>query len=90
MNRKPVNMHMPLSKWFYFLSEFSILKEKNLSPFALFFLLFITKTYLYKKEGKRKVLEVTQSQTAALPRHQEEEKTDKSKQAQIEQPYEKH
>ena len=31
-----------------------------------------------------------QSQTAALPRHQEEEETDKSKQAQIEQPYEKH
>ena len=31
-----------------------------------------------------------QSQTAALPRHQEEEKTDESKQAQIEQKYEKH
>ena len=31
-----------------------------------------------------------QSQTAALPRHQEEEKSDKSKQAQIEQTYEKH
>ena len=30
-----------------------------------------------------------QSQTAALPRHQEEEETDKSKQAQIEQTYEK-
>ena len=29
-----------------------------------------------------------QSQTAALPRHQEEEETDKSKQAQIEQTYE--
>ena len=28
--------------------------------------------------------------TAALPRHQEEEETDKTKQAQIEQMYEKH
>ena len=44
------------------------------------------------KNGKRKVqgVGVPQSQTAALPRHQEEEKTDKSKQAQIEQTYEKH
>ena len=39
---------------------------------------------------KRKVQGVPQSQTAALPRHQEEEDTDKSKQAQIEQTYEKH
>ena len=31
-----------------------------------------------------------QSQTAALPRHQEEEETDKTKQAQIEQTYKKH
>ena len=31
-----------------------------------------------------------QSQIAALPRHQEEEETDKTKQAQIEQTYEKH
>ena len=44
---------------------------------------------MYKK-GKRKVQGVPQSQTAALPRPQEEEKTDKSKQAQIEQTYEKH
>ena len=52
--------------------------------------------YLYKiatfshqplKKGKRKVQGVPQSQTAALPRHQEEEETDKSKQAQIEQTY---
>ena len=42
------------------------------------------------KEGKRKVQGVPQSQTAALPRPQEEEETDKSKQAQIEQTYEKH
>ena len=44
----------------------------------------------YTKKGKRKVQGVPQSQTAALPRHQEEEETDKSKQAQIEQTYEKH
>ena len=31
-----------------------------------------------------------QSQTAALPRHQEEEEADKTKQAQIKQTYEKH
>ena len=39
-------------------------------------------------KGKRKVQGVPQSQTAALPRHQEAEETDKSKQAQIEQTYE--
>ena len=33
---------------------------------------------------------VPQSQIAALPRHQEEEETNKTKQAQIEQTYEKH
>ena len=43
-----------------------------------------------KKKGKRKVQGVPQSQTAALPGHQEEEETDKTKQAQIEQTYEKH
>ena len=32
-----------------------------------------------KKKGKRKVQGVPQSQTAALPRPQEEEETDKSK-----------
>ena len=42
------------------------------------------------KKGKRKVQGVPQSLTAALPRPQEEEETDKSKQAQIEQMYEKH
>ena len=45
--------------------------------------------YLHKKKGKRKVQGVPQSQTAALPRHQEEEEIDKSKQAQIEQMHEK-
>ena len=44
---------------------------------------------LKKKKGKRKVQGVPQSQTAALPRHQEEEETDKTKQEQIEQTYEK-
>ena len=43
-----------------------------------------------EKKGKRKVQGVPQSQTAALPRHQEDEETDKTKQAQIEQMYEKH
>ena len=32
-----------------------------------------------KKKGKRKVQEVPQSQTAALPRQQEEEETDPGK-----------
>ena len=41
-------------------------------------------------EGKREVQGVPQSQTAALPRPHEEDETDKSKQAQIEQTYEKH
>ena len=41
------------------------------------------------KKGKRKVKEVQQLQTAALPRPQEEEETDKSKQAQTEQTYDK-
>ena len=45
---------------------------------------------LVQKKSERKVQGVPQSQTAALPRHQEEEETDKSKQAQIEQTYEKH
>ena len=44
----------------------------------------------YVKKGKRKVQGVPQSQTAALPRQKEEEETDKSKQAQIEQTYKKH
>ena len=42
------------------------------------------------KKSKRKVQGMPQSQIAALPRHQEEEETDKSKQAQIDQTYEKH
>ena len=43
-----------------------------------------------QKKGKRKVQGVPQSLTAALPRPQEEEETDKSKQAQTEQTYKKH
>ena len=38
---------------------------------------------LISTEGNRIVQGVQQSQTAALPRHQEEEETDKSKQVQI-------
>ena len=37
-----------------------------------------------------KVQGVPQLQAAALPRHQEEEETDKTKQTQMEQMYEKH
>ena len=48
------------------------------------------RTWREYKKGKRKVQGVPQSQTAALPRPQEEEETDKSKQAQTEQTYEKH
>ena len=43
-----------------------------------------------RQNGKRKVQGVPQLQTAALPRHQEEEETDNTKHAQIEQTYEKH
>ena len=50
----------------------------------------VTPTDIVNKNGKRKVQGVPQSQTAALPRYQEEEETDKSKQAQVEQTYEKH
>ena len=47
-------------------------------------------THELEKKGERKVQGVPQSQTAALPRPVEEEETDKSKQVQIEQTYEKH
>ena len=50
----------------------------------------LTVLCLKKKKDERKVLGVPQSQTAALPRHQEEEELDKTKQAQIEQTYGKH
>ena len=46
--------------------------------------------FQYNKKAKRKIQGVPQSQTAAIPRPQEEEETDKSKQAQTEQTYEKH
>ena len=44
---------------------------------------------LIAKKGKRKVQRVPQSQAVGLTRHQEEEETDKTKQAQIEKTYEK-
>ena len=47
-------------------------------------------TWWGSKKGKRKVQGVPQSQTTALPRYQEEEETDRTKQVQIEQMYEKH
>ena len=46
--------------------------------------------HFWHKKGKRKVQGEPQSQTAALPRHQKEEETDKTKQTQIEQTHEKH
>ena len=42
------------------------------------------------QKGKRKAQGAPQSQTAALLRPQEEEETDKSKQAHTKQTYEKH
>ena len=52
-----------------------------------------TNEVTYKKphsqKGKGKVQGVPQSQAAALTRHQEKEETDKTKQAQTEQTYEK-
>ena len=44
----------------------------------------------FKKKDKRKVQRVPKSQAVAQPRHEKEEKTDKTKQAQIEQTYKKH
>ena len=61
--------------------------ENSMMAVTLFFLIrrpIETQQYLYKKDllmaekkGKRKVQEVPQSQTAALPKHQETEETDK-------------
>ena len=45
---------------------------------------------MLQKKGKRKVQGVPQSQNAAIPKPQEEEETDKSKQAQTEQTHDKH
>ena len=64
-----------------FTSIHYILRISSIIPQSRFF---------YLKKSKRKVQGVPQSQIAALPRPQEEEKTDKSKQAQTEQTYEKH
>ena len=62
----------------------------NLSDRLLMFVTFMTMSGVITKKSKRKDQGVPQSQTAALPRPQEEEETDKSKQAQTEQTYEKH
>ena len=56
-------------------------------------LFYDTHIYIFKfqdKKGKSKVQGVPQSQAAALPRYQEDEETDKTRQAQIKQTYEKH
>ena len=49
-----------------------------------------TKPAFFVSFSKKCTRQVPQSQTAALPRPQEEEETDKSKQAQSKQTYEKH
>ena len=68
-----------------------MIKHKSKIPF-LFPFCFETSfpRALHKKKGKRKVQGVPPSQIAAIPIYQEEEETDKSKQAQIEQTYKKH
>ena len=58
--------------------------------FFFFFFFFFFYVLCIKKKVNRKVQGVPQSQTAALPRPQEEEEIDKSKQAHTEQTYEKH
>ena len=50
----------------------------------------LTFYFIREKKGKIKVQGVPQSQTAVLPRPQEEEETDKTKLAQTEKTYEKH
>ena len=70
-----------------FQNKVKVFAEKKIAPLVKFSRI----SYLHSmKKGKRKVQGVPQSQIAALPRHQEKEKTDKSKQAQIDQTYEKH
>ena len=64
--------------------------ECHACPFVIFLSNSVFGIPQYNKKGKRKVQRVPQSQTAALSRHQKEEETDKTKQAQIEQMYEKH
>ena len=76
-----------------------VLPARNIIPYSdtapNYKYMFGLKTILYliiessqwdikNQKSKKKVQGVPQLQTAALPRYQEEEKTDKSKQAQIE------
>ena len=62
----------------------------NVRYISLYIFANVLQPHILFKKGKRKVQGVPQSQTAALPRPQEEVETDKSKQAQTEQTYEKH
>ena len=64
--------------------------ENNVYPCKLQFYYIKGGQHYIGIKGKRKAQGVPQPQTAAPPRPQEEEETDKSKQAQIEQTYEKH
>ena len=65
-------------------------KKKKTLPHAIYEQLKAQTSRYSLKKDKRKVQGVPQSQTAALHRLQEEEETEKTKQAQIEQTYEKH
>ena len=64
--------------------------RSDCSLFQFYIEIFLNLPIQQNKKDKRKVEGVPQSQTAALPRSQEEEETDKSKQTQTEQTYEKH
>ena len=61
-----------------------IVTVKKQSPWHLLFV------YTSEVKKSKRVQGVPQSQAATLPRYQEEEETDKTKQAQIEQTYKKH
>ena len=65
-------------------------RRRSFSPFCHLDIVHAAGTEVQHEKGKRKVQGVPKSQTAALPRPQEEEETDKSTQAQTEQTYEKH
>ena len=86
-------------RWMYYgIFQLTILRSPlnhlELTCFVAFFGIFDTFWLPYCitvfKKDTRKVQGVPQSQAAAHPRHEAEEKTDKTKQAQIEQMYEKH
>ena len=98
----PFRQKVPCEIWWKLLKRFQKKEQKKKKTFKDNTILYMhiaegqgqnipwVKILIITKKGKRKVQRVPQSQTAALPRPQEEEETDKSKQAQTEQTYEKH